>query len=162
MVSSVVTKFGCCLPAYGPKKFILYLSKKVECYLCFGIIIPTCFVYLLDLLIKDPLLGAYFPYALKEFPEIVHRGPGLKPLIIEGKPFNNIVSQSLRCPNSELCALRRFNTVSHRNHNIQIIILYRFIGICNVQKMHIAFLRKFTIFKNITYVLGDNSPIPLE
>lgn len=38
----------------------------------------------------------------------------------------------------------------------------RFIGICNVHFLHIAFLCKLFLLKNITYVLGNNSPISLK
>ena len=62
-------------------------------------------VYVFDFLIEEPFRNAYLANAILQFVEIVHRTARLEAFVIQRKTFNNIFSQPLRSPNTELSTL---------------------------------------------------------
>ena len=52
-----------------------------------------------------------------------------------------------------------FHPVTARDDDVEIVKRDRFIGICNVQKTHIAFLGEFTLFKSVVDMPPDNGSV---
>ncbi len=70
----------------------------------------------------------YFPDFFYQFTEIVHRRTFLETLLIQSITTNDVVAQSLCCPNTEHRTLTRLHTVADGNDNVKVVI-FHFLGL---------------------------------
>lgn len=88
-----------------PVKLVLDGGEEFVCYLRLRIIVAAGRIDIRNLAVEVPLRCANLPDALDKFVEVVVPGPAiLQPLIIKSEALDDILPQSLRCPNSELGA----------------------------------------------------------
>src|SRR6218665_602917 len=83
-------------------------------------------------------------------------------LVIQCKTLDQILAQTLCSPDAKLRATPRLDAITNWDDHIQAIQLYRFVGKGNVQNLHIALFRLFTLGLHIADMLGDERAFPLE
>ena len=72
--------------------------------------------------------------------------------------FQDVLFQDSCCPSAKRCASLRFYAIADRNYHVKAVCFHRFIGVCNVQKMHIAFFVKFPLAEDVVYVFRYDRP----
>lgn len=65
-------------------------------------------------------------------------------------------------PASELYAALGFYAIADGYDCVEVIKFHRFVGICNVQILHIAILFEFAIFEYVIYMFCDDSSFSLK
>src|SRR5690606_22404226 len=118
-----IDELGCRLLTDGPQQFILNDLEKFNGFFIVRIIVDAGSIDVFYFLVKEPLRQAYLPNAFLQFGEVVHGTARLKALIIQGKAFNDVFFEALRSPDAELRALWGFYAVTHRDDDIEVVML---------------------------------------
>ncbi len=107
----------------GPQQFVLHDFEKFDRLFGFWVVADTCCIDVLDFLVEDPFRKADFADALLQLVEIVHRLARLHPFVVQRETLDEVFTQHLRCPDTELRALMRFYTVADRNNYVEVIVV---------------------------------------
>jgi len=102
-------------------QFVLRHREKVAGNFRPLVVIGGGCVNVFDLLVKILFRGPDVPDARQQFVKI-RAAACFQPLIIQGKAFDDKLSQPLGGPNAKLLAAQRLNPVTNRDDDIQVVI----------------------------------------
>ena len=77
-------------------------------------------------------------------------------LLVQRIALHQMILEDAVGPDTEAGAFRRFDAVADGNDHIEVVMLDRFIRICNVQILHIAFFGQFILLEHVAQVFGDD------
>src|SRR3989338_472819 len=104
-------------------KLVLDNFKKFQRLACLRVIINGGCIQIKHLTIKHLFTATNISNLIEQFFPIIPTAQIFQTIRIDSKTFDDIVTKSRGCPNTESCSDMRFYSVTERNNHIEIVML---------------------------------------
>ena len=146
----------------GIVNFILYDLEEFLRFWSAWIIVSAGGIEIKELPIENFLAGADVADALQKLAPIIAAACLFQQFVVHGKAFDEIFTQHTGRPAPELRSTQGFHAISDRNDHVKAVEGNRFVGMGNVQKLHIAFFVNLAFRDSVIDMPSDDRPVSLE